>query len=87
MRDWYLKKPTYVGGCRGGIRNKDGEDWGLEIGQDQYANTDLFAIAVLHDEIVEFLETRSYTSVLAASLYRSYLKLTEEISESLRNKG
>ena len=86
MRHWYLQKkdPTREGGSRGGIRTKDGEDWSLEIGQDQYATPDLVAIAVLHDEIVEFLELYRDKSVLASALFDSYRKVKEEVTNSLR---
>jgi hypothetical protein len=87
MRYWYLRKATSKGGCRGGINTKDGEDWSLEIGQDQHADPDVLALAVLHDEIVEFLELHRDRSVLAHALLSSYLKLKEEISESLRKEG
>lgn len=86
MRYWYLQKSdgTREDGSRGGIRTKDGEDWSLEIGQSQYATPDLFAIAVLHDEIVEFLELYREKSALAAELHASYLNVKSQIEESIR---
>lgn len=88
MRHWYLtqRDPKREGGSRGGIHTKDGEDWALEIGQDQYATPDLFAVAILHDEIVEFLELTSTLSPLASNLLRSYLTLKSEITKSLRKR-
>jgi hypothetical protein len=89
MRHWYITKSNHTRegkGSRGGIRTKDGEDWALEIGQDQFANPDLYAVAVLHDEIVEFLELYRDKSVLAAALHDSYRKLKEEIEDSLRRE-
>jgi hypothetical protein len=86
MRHWYLKQrdPEREGGSRGGIHTRDGEDWALEIGQDQFANPDLFALAVLHDEVVEFLALCSQQSALAVDLHSRYLKLKAEVEDSLR---
>jgi len=90
MRHWYLQQADRTregGGSRGGIRTRDGEDWALEIGQNQYATPDLFALAVLHDEIVEFLKLYRDESALAAELYSRYSNLKDAAQESLRNKG
>jgi len=86
MRHWYLTPtdPERKSGSRGGIHTKDGEDWSLEIGQDQYATPDLFALAVLHDEVVEFLELYRGKSALATELHYNYLKIKSDVEESLR---
>jgi hypothetical protein len=61
MRFAYLKARTSIGGSRGGVSsnrrcNGDGDDYELEIGQEQNASPELLALCVHADEIMEFLE-------------------------------
>lgn len=56
MRSYYLRNSTSDGGgCRGGVRSKDGEDYELEIGQDLNASAEMVVFCAMMDEITEFL--------------------------------
>lgn len=63
MRHAYLNKRDDMidGGSRGGVGGCSpsyaGEDYELEIGQDQYASAEMLALCVYIDEVMEFLES------------------------------
>ena len=56
-----------IGGSRGGVSG-DGEDYELEIGQNQYASAEMVALCVYIDEVMEFLE--SCKSPIGYMIYR-----------------
>ena len=75
MRHAYLTNSDGIGGSRGGGRNStcytiggDGEDYELEIGQNQYASAEMLALCVYIDEVMEFLE--SCKSPIGYMVYR-----------------
>jgi len=67
MRHAYLTNSDGIGGSRGGVSG-DGEDYELEIGQNQHASAEMLALCVYIDEVMEFLE--SCKSPIGYMLYR-----------------
>ena len=57
MRHAYLTKGNDIGGSRGGVGGDGGEDYELEIGQNQHASTEMLSLCVYIDEVMEFLES------------------------------
>jgi len=43
--------------CRGGVADEDGEFYAMEIGENCNAHWDLMAVCILHDEILELIES------------------------------
>ena len=57
MRSHYFKtKNDDNGGCRGGIRSNDGEEYEVEIGSQCYCSGEMMALMIHYDEIMEYLE-------------------------------
>ncbi len=67
MRHAYLTNSDGIGGSRGGVSG-DGEDYELEIGQNQYASAEMVALCVYIDEVMEFLG--SCKSPIGYMIYR-----------------
>ena len=69
MRHAYLTKGNDIGGSRGGVGGGNGgEDYELEIGQNQHASTEMLSLCVYIDEVMEFLE--SCKSPIGYMVYR-----------------
>lgn len=81
MRGYYLKDrhEKYKNACRGGVGNKypDSEDYELEIGNSQNCSTEMMALCIMYDEIIEFLELENGS--LAKLLLRKHIELQTEI--------
>lgn len=57
MRSAYIKcRGVTSGGSRGGVSGGDGDDYELEIGQDQTASLEMIALCVMIDEVRALLE-------------------------------
>lgn len=86
MRSYYLK-PTDIGngGCRGGVgSNRPDGDYELEIGNDLNASSEMVALCVLHDEIIEFLAKSD--SPMGQLIHLTYKQKVEEIENGLRER-
>ena len=86
MRTHYLNypDPDNPQGSRGGIYH-DGDPepstFSLEIGNNCACTVELFAIAILHDEILEYLET--CPSFLGELIRLKYRELTIDLTKQL----
>lgn len=89
MRGHYLSPSDYLdrGGCRGGIGGGDGhEGYELEIGTQCYCSAEMMAFAIHYDEIMEYLALQKPESAIAAMIYRSILKATQDIKAEVAEK-
>jgi hypothetical protein len=88
MRGHYLKPNDYSehGGCRGGVgSNHDYDDgYELEIGMQCHCSSEMMALAVHYDEIMEYLELYAPKSVVARMLVTSIKKTVEDIDHELK---
>lgn len=83
MRAYYLKKANYdQQGCRGGVGDPypDSNDYELEIGQGCNASSEMIALCVLHDEIIEHLEDQK--SLMGKLLLEKYKNIVKDINKN-----
>lgn len=85
MRYAYLKRHTpNEGGSRGGVTSgySGGNEYELEIGQNQNASPELLALCVHSDEIMEFLE--KCDSPIGGMILSGIKKQIKELKEGLK---
>lgn len=83
MRAYYLKKANCdQWGCRGGVGEPcpDSNDYELEIGQRCNASSEMIALCVLHDEIIEHLEDQK--SLMGKLLLEKYKNTVKDINKN-----
>tara|TARA_R110000824_G_scaffold104137_1_gene247157 strand:- start:122 stop:490 length:369 start_codon:yes stop_codon:yes gene_type:complete len=89
MRNYYLKHRYFVpphkpdNGCRGGVRGRDGEDYSLEIGVDQYASPRMIAYCTMIDELDELLGHLGCKSDLARLVMDKIDDIEKELDANL----
>ena len=84
MRYAYLKRHTpNEGGSRGGVTSgySGGNEYELEIGQNQNASPELLALCVHADEIMEFLE--KCDSPIGGMILSGIKKETKDLTDRL----
>jgi len=79
MRNAYLTKSHYAGGCRGGVGSDNGT-YELEIASDKNASPKMLALCAHVDEIMALLE--SSTCPLAQMVYNSIKQETKRLAET-----
>jgi|TARA_R110000765_G_scaffold398788_1_gene493244 hypothetical protein len=86
MRGFYLHPANDTNrGCRGGVGYSNGaEDYELEVGVNCTASSELIAICVLKDEILEFLAMQD--SNVAKLILATYHQKVEEINNKYEEK-
>ena len=88
MRHAYLQRSGCLGsdngGSRGGVTSgySGGNEYELEIGQNQNASPELLALCVHADEIMEFLE--KCDSPIGGMILNGIIKETKELEQKLR---
>lgn len=85
MRYAYLKRHTpNEGGSRGGVTSgySGGNEYELEIGQNQNASPELLSLCVHADEIMEFLE--KCDSPIGGMILSGVKKQIKELKEGLK---
>lgn len=85
MRYAYLKRHTpNEGGSRGGVTSgySGGNEYELEIGQNQNASPELLSLCVHADEIMEFLE--KCDSPIGGMILSGIKKQIKELKEGLK---
>jgi len=87
MRGFYLHPANDTNrGCRGGVGHAYGvEDYELEVGQNCTASSELIAICVLKDEILEFLAMQD-SNLVAKLILATYHQKVEEINNKYEEK-
>ncbi len=89
MRDYYLvdafTNEQFKEACRGGIREKKGENYELEIGHNCYASPEIVALCIFIDEITEFLSKTD--SAVGQLIYKSYKGKVAEIRDDMGDGG
>ena len=83
MRYAYLNNGDHeINGSRGGVTHRHyGDEYELEIGQNQNASSELLALCVYSDEIMEFLE--KCNSPIGGMILSGIKKETKELKDRL----